>query len=192
MKVGKGWAGWQHWAESSLACRGVSGCMCGMHLWDASVGVCSSPMCAHTCVVHTCGVRMGTRVCVCVWDAHDAHTCGMYLWACVWCTRMCGGGGKVGGRCAVRQPPAAAECHGRCGEGTVLILPCAPSWNVWEHAWARRVAQGGCVSPGLGLAWQEPLISTLSSDTTCDPGGGSHRLWGPGPWGRLHQPSSCR
>ena len=45
---------------------------------------------------------------------------------------------------------------------------------------AGRVAQGGCVSPGLGLAWQEPLLSTLSSDTICDPGGGGHRLWGRG------------
>lgn len=37
----------------------------------------------------------------------------------------------------------------------MLILPCAPSWNVWEHAWCQEGGPGWLCFTRLGLAWQE-------------------------------------
>lgn len=70
--------------------------------------------------------------CACV-GVGVVHTCV----ECI-CEHACGTHECVG----VPQPPPPAECRGRCGEGTVLILPCAPSWNVWEHAWCQEGGPG--------------------------------------------------
>lgn len=84
-----GWAGWQHWEESSLACRGVSACVAHMRVahtcvCGARVGGCGSPMCMCTCVVHTCA-----------WGAWGAHVrvgvgCTWYRRVGCICGRACG------------------------------------------------------------------------------------------------------
>lgn len=158
VKVGRGWAGWQHWAESSLACRGVSACVAHTCVWGTCGWVWFTHVHVHVCGTHTCVGCVGCT-CVCGCGMHMVQTCGMYLWACVWCTCVCGGGGRAGGRRAVRQPPPPGASCGRCGEGTGLILPCAPIWNVWEHVRCREGGPGRlCFTRiGFGLAGASSL-----------------------------------
>ena len=160
----------------------MCGCGCGSHMCGMHVcGGCVWCTCGRgMCVVHT---RVG---CIC------EHACGTH--ECVGEE----GGWEAGVRCISPTPSRVPRemWGGHCADpalcpelecvGTCLVPGGWPRVVVFHQDW---VWPGR--SPCVGVRGWGPLLSTLTSDTTCDPAGGSQAL-GSGTRGYPHQPSFCR
>ena len=169
-----------------MACRGVSVCMCGCG--------CGS----HMCGMHVCGG--------CVWCTCGRGMCVVHTRVGCICEHACGthecvgeeGGWEAGVRCISPTPSRVPRemWGGHCADpalcpelecvGTCLVPGGWPRVVVFHQDW---VWPGR--SPCVGVRGWGPLLSTLTSDTTCDPAGGSQAL-GSGTRGYPHQPSFCR